>query len=317
MRKIAFSLCACLLITFLLAETSGPKIAGCPMLPSDHIWNTRIDNLPVDANSDKYVEAIGSNRFLHADFGAGNYRGAPIGIPFVIIPGDQPRVLVTFRYSSESDPGPYSIPPYAPIEGGPNGKGDRHVLVLDKDHCILYELFSAYPQPDGSWKAGSGAVFDLHSNALRPSGWTSADAAGFPVLPGLVRYEEVAAGEIRHALRFTAPQTRKAHVWPARHNASKLIDKRYPPMGQRFRLRSDYNIETFSAEAQVILKALKQYGMFLADNGSPWFLSGAPNPRWDNAVLRELRRVSGSDFQAVNQAGMMVNQNSGQALDPR
>lgn len=287
------------------------------MLPSDHIWNTRIDNLLVDPESDSYVEAIGPDRFLHADFGAGNYRGAPIGIPFAIVTGDQPRVPVMFRYANESDPGPYPIPPYAPIEGGPNGKGDRHVLVLDKDHCILYELFSAYPQVNGGWKAGSGAVFDLKSNLLRPSGWTSADAAGFPVLPGLVRYEEVAAGEIRHALRFTAPRTQKKHVWPARHDASKLIDKWYPPMGQRFRLRSDYTIETFSAEAQVILKALKQYGMFLADNGSPWFISGAPDPRWNRALLRELRRISGSDFEAVNQTGLMVNQDSGQALDPR
>jgi hypothetical protein len=295
------------------AAPGSPEMAGCPMLPSNHIWNTPVDGLPVAANSAAYVEAIGGDRWLHADFGSGDYRGAPIGIPFTVVAGQQRRVPVSFRYSEQSDPGPYPIPEDVPIEGGEQGKGDRHVLVLDKKQCKLYELFSAYPQADGSWKAGSGAVFDLRSNALRPEGWTSADAAGLAILPGLVRYEEVSAGEIGHALRFTARRTQKAHAWPARHDASTLTGSNYPPMGQRFRLKADYDIDGFSPESQVILRALKKYGMFLADNGSPWFLSGAPDARWDNGALRELHRVTGSDFEAVDQSSLMVSEESAEA----
>jgi len=206
---------------------------------------------------------------LHPDFGSGTWDGEPIGIPYNIVGGSQPKVNITFDYAEESDSGPYPIPPNAAIEGGPQSTGDRHVLVLDKDDCILYELYSAYPQPDGSWHAGSGAVFRLPSNALRPKTWTSADAAGLPILPGLVRYDEVASGEINHALRFTAPSTRREFVWPARHYASNLTGLTYPPMGQRFRLKSSYNISGFSQQVQVILLALKKYGMFLANNGSP------------------------------------------------
>jgi hypothetical protein len=206
-----------------------------------------------------------------------------------------------------------SIPANAPIEGGVGSSGDRHVLAFDRDNCVLYELFAAYPQSDGSWKAGSGAIFDLRSHALRPDTWTSADAAGLPIFPGLVRYDEVAAGEIKHALRFTAPETRKAHIWPARHNASDLTGTQYPPMGQRFRLRADYDISRFSRDTQVIRRALKKYGMILADNGSPWFISGAPDERWNNDVLRELRQVKGSAFEAVDTSSLMLNPNSGQA----
>jgi hypothetical protein len=189
---------------------------------------------------------------------------------------------------------------------------DRHVLVLDRDTCILYELFYAFPQPGGSWEAGSGAIFDLSSHALRPAGWTSADAAGLPILPGLVGYEKVAAGEIRHALRFTAPQTRRAYVWPARHYASNLTGEQYPPMGQRFRLRAGFDVSGFSAEVQVILRALKTYGMILADNGSSWFISGVPDERWDNDALHELHDVKGSDFEAVDTSSLMVDPDSGQ-----
>jgi hypothetical protein len=223
-------------------------------------------------------------------------------------------VNVDFDYAEESDPGPYPIPADAPIEGGDLSSGDRHVLVLDRDACILYELYAAYPQPDGSWEAGSGAVFDFNSNALRPAGWTSADAAGLPILPGLVRYEEVASGEIQHALRFTAPQTRQAYVWPARHFASNLTDAAYPPMGMRFRLKAGFDISGFSEEMQVILRALKKYGMILADNGSAWYLSGAPDSRWDNDFLvNELGQVKGSDFEAVDESSLMVGPDSGQA----
>ena len=216
----------------------------------------------------------------------------------------------------ESDPGPYPIPPNAPIEGGAGSSGDRHVLVVDKGTCRLYELFSAYPNGDGSWRAYSGAVFDLRSNALRPDTWTSADAAGFPILPGLVRYDEVASGVIRHAIRFTAPQTRDAHVWPATHDASSLTGAQYPPMGQRFRLKASFDESSFSPQVQVILRAMKTYGIVLADNGSPWFISGAPDARWNNTVLHELHRVPGSAFEAVDVRSLQVAPRSGQARQP-
>jgi hypothetical protein len=229
------------------------------------------------------------------------------------VPGTQPTVEVSFDYADESDPGPYPIPANAPIEGGPDSTGDRHVLVIDINNCILYELFSAYPQAGGTWSAGSGAIFNLTSNALRPAGWTSADAAGLPIFPGLARYDEVASGEINHALRFTAPQTRKAYVWPARHYASSLTGTKYPPMGQRFRLKAGFDISEFSPQNQVILKALKRYGMMLADNGSAWYISGVPDPRWNNDDLHDLDRVRGSDFVAVNVSSLMINPNSAAA----
>jgi len=221
-------------------------------------------------------------------------------------------VNVNFDYADESDPGPYPIPANPLIEGGPQSQGDRHILVVDTDNCVLYELYAAYPDGNG-WTAGSGAIYDLTSNALRPEGWTSADAAGLPILPGLVRYDEVAAGEIRHALRFTVPRTRKAYVWPARHYASSLTGAQYPPMGQRFRLKASFDISGYSSDVQVIFTALKRYGMILADNGSAWYLSGVPDERWDNDALHELGQVKGSDFEAVDVSSLMVNDNSGES----
>jgi hypothetical protein len=294
-------------------SVAGPEVAGCAILPPADIWNTPVDGLPVDSSSDAYIATIGADDGVHADFGAGEYEGGPIGIPYVVVAGDQATIDVSFLYADESDQVQYPLPADAPIEGGPDGTGDRHVLVVDSGDCILYELFNAFPQEDGSWRADSGAVFDLSSSALRPETWTSADAAGLPILPGLVRYDEVAAGEIRHALRFTAPQTRQAYVWPARHFASDEQGTDYPPMGQRFRLRADFDITSFSPDVQVILRALQIYGMILADNGSPWFLSGAPDDRWDNDVLRELGLLVGSDFEAVDISSMMVDPDSGQA----
>jgi hypothetical protein len=297
----------------------GPQIAGCDLFPGDNVWNIPIDHLPLDPNSDAYVATIGADDYAHADFGSGDWppgSGSPIGIPFVDVPGTQPLVDVAFDYDDESDPGPYPIPPDAPIEGGPQSDGDRHVLILDRDACLLYELYYAWPQPDGSWQAGSGAIFDLNAHALRPAGWTSADAAGLPILPGLVRYDEVASGEIRHALRFTAPQTRRAYVWPARHYASNLTGSQYPPMGQRFRLKADFDLSGFSPHVQVILQALKTYGMFLADNGSAWFLSGVPDERWDNDILHELHDVPGSAFEAVDESSLMIDPDSGQVQVP-
>jgi chitodextrinase len=284
-------------------------------MPADNVWNTPIDTLPLDLNSSAYIASIGAGTGLHPDFGSGLWDGGPIGIPFNIVSGSQPRIVITFDYWEESDPGPYPIPPDAAIEGGSESEGDRHILVLDKDKCILYETWSTYPQTDGSWLAGSGAMFDLNSNDLRPSGWTSSDAAGLPILPGLVRYDEVAAGEINHALRFTAPRTRKSYIWPARHYASSLTASNYPPMGQRFRLRADFDLSAFPAGVQVILRALKKYGMILADNGSAWFISGAPDPRWDNdSLVGGLRRVLGSDFEAIDESALMVSPDSGQAM---
>ena len=294
---------------------SGPTVEGCLILPADNIWNTLVNSLPVDPNSSAYITTIGPARGIHPDFGSGTYDGGPIGIPYTVVDGTQPKVNVTFDYEDESDAGPYPVPPDAEIEGGSQSSGDRHVLVLDRGNCVLYELFAAYPQQNGTWQAGSGAIFNLNSNSLRPAGWTSADAAGLPILPGLVRYDEVAAGEIRHALRFTAPQTRNQYVWPARHLASNLSGASYPPMGQRFRLKASFNITTFSPEVQVILRALKTYGMILADNGSAWYISGAPDPRWDNDTLvSELSQVKGSDFEAVDVSSLMVSADSGQAL---
>lgn len=298
--------------------TAPPVLSGCSIFPGNNIWNTRIDDLPEAANSDAYVNTIGRDRTFHPDFGAGEWppnSGAPIGIPFITVPGDQKKVAVTFDYADESDAGPYPVPPNAPIEGGVNGSGDRHVILLDSDNCMLYELFAAYPQEDGTWQAGSGAIFDLQSHALRPDTWTSADAAGLPILPGLIRYDEVAGGEIRHAIRFTAPQTQRAYVWPARHFASSLTGGEYPPLGQRFRLRADFDMSSYSPQIQVILLAMQRYGIILADNGSSWYLSGAPDERWDNDLLRELKQLTGGDFEAVDVSSLMLDADSGQVKE--
>ena len=249
---------------------------------------------------------------MHPDFGSGLWDGAPIGIPYVTVPGTQTKYPATFTYQSESDTGPYAIPLNAPIEGGSSSTGDRHVIAIDTDNCILYEIYGGYPQAS-SWTGGSGAIYNLLSDALRPATWTSADAAGLPIFPGLARYDEVAAGAIHHALRFTVPQTQKAYVWPARHYASSLTGAQYPPMGARFRLKASFDISGFSAANQVILTALKQYGMILADNGSSWFISGAPDPGWNNDDLHALTGITGNSFEAVDATVLMVNPNSGQA----
>jgi len=291
----------------------SPILAGCAVFPEDNIWNVPVDALPVHARSNAYGASIGADEPVHPDFGSGLWEGGPIGIPFCVVPGNQPKVEVSFYYPDESDLGPYPIPPDAPIEGGADSDGDRHILVLDRDHCILYEVYDAWPREDGSWECGSGAIYDLRSNALRPDTWTSADAAGLPILPGLVRYDEVAAGEITHAIRVTAPRTQRAYVWPARHYASSSTDPNLPPMGQRFRLKAGFDISGYSAEVQVILRAMKKYGVILADNGAPWYISGAPDERWDNDALHALHNVSGSDFEAVDCSSLMLDPDSAQA----
>jgi hypothetical protein len=279
----------------------GPNasLAGQRLLPDNNPWNQDISKEAVDPNSDKLLASIGAAKGLHPDFGT-FYQGAPNGIPYIVVSGTQPKVPVQFRYADESDPGPYPIPANAPIEGGPNGKGDRHVLVLDRDNSKLYEVFSAFPDGRGGWKCGSGAIFDLKSNKLRPAGWTSADAAGLPILPGLVRYDEAAQKkEIKHALRFTIERSRRGYVHPATHFASSRTDANLPPMGMRVRLKADYNIAGFPPECQAILRALQTYGMFVADNGGDWFLSGAPDARWNDENLHQLKKVKGRDFEVV------------------
>jgi hypothetical protein len=299
------------------APASPPTLAGCPLLPADNVWNVPVDTLPVDPNSANYINAIGSGTHVHADFGSGIWPdpgGFPIGIPYTTVLGSQPKVSVAFDYLDESDPGPYPIPPNPPIEGDPNS-GDRHILIVDQTNCVLYEMWDSR-KIGGVWQAGSGAIFTLTQNApLRPDTWTSADAAGLPILPGLARYDEVASGEINHALRFTAPETQKRHIWPARHDASSLTGAQYPPMGQRFRLKASFSIDgRFTHDTQVILRALKKYGLILADNGSAWYISGAPDPGWNNEVLHELDVVVGSDFEAIDESALMVDPNSGQAI---
>jgi hypothetical protein len=297
----------------LAAPVAAQTLGGCPVFPADNIWNAPIDTLPVSSNSAAYINSIGPSTGLHPDFGSGTWDGAPIGIPYVLVPGTQAKVAVTFDYADESDPGPYPIPANPPIEGGSSSTGDRHVLIVDTTNCILYELYAAYPQPDGSWQAGSGAIFDFKGNALRPSGWTSADAAGLPILPGLVRYDEIVAGQINHAIRFTIQTSQKAYLWPARHYASSNTSTSVPPMGARFRLKSSFNVTTFAPEVQIILNAMKKYGIIVADNGSNWFISGVPDERWSNDNLHTLGNVHGSDFEAVDESGLMINVDSAQA----
>ena len=278
-----------------------PGAPGCTVFPDTNVWNKPVGNLPVRANSKAIVKSIGAGLSLHADFGSGLWAGGPIGIPVTVVDSSQPTSSVDFTYAGESDPGPYPIPDDVAIEGGPASDGDRHAIIVDSDSCTLYELYALYPSP---WTAGSGAIWSLASNALRPRGWTSADAAGLPILPGLVRYEEVAAGHIDHAIRFTVSRSRRAYVYPARHYASSLTSKKLPPMGLRLRLRAGYPIAGFPYQARVVLKALKRYGMIVADNGTSWYLTGAPDAGWDNDQLHTLGKVKGSNFRVVDTRGL-------------
>jgi hypothetical protein len=278
---------------------AGASLNGKRLFPADNAWNRDVSGEPVDPNSANLIASMGLGTSLHPDFGT-VWNGAPNGIPYVVVSGAQAKVPITFTaYGDESDPGPYPVPSDAPIEGGPSGSGDRHVIVIDRDNWKLYELYRAFPNGAG-WSAESGAVFDLNSNVLRPAGWTSADAAGLPIFPGLVRFDEVfGRREIAHALRFTASRTRRAYVPPARHFASSNTDPNLPPMGMRVRLKASFDIAGYSPAMQVILRALKKYGMILADNGSDWYVSGAPDPRWNDSELNTLKGLKGSDFEVV------------------
>ncbi len=307
-RLLALPLLAAILAASAHAATpaaSAPTLAGCPVFPASNPWNRRVDALPVARNSATLIRSIGLDADFHADFGSGLWDGGPIGIPFTVVGGDQQRVRVGFDYADESDRGPYPVPANAPIEGGRNADGDRHVLVVDRAACKLYELYDAHPLDAGrSWHAGSGATWDLRTNHLRTKGWTSADAAGLPILPGLARYDEVAAGAIAHALRFTAPRTRTAFIWPARHQAGSSSSPSLPPMGLRVRLKRTVSLRGLPRQARIVATAMKRYGLLLADNGSPWYVSGAPDARWDNDQLHALDRISGRDFEVVDASSL-------------
>jgi hypothetical protein len=300
LRRTALAVLCTLVFAAPAAAKPLPQAPNCPIFPADNWWNLRVDRLPVAANSKTIVSSIGADLRLHADFGAGLWDGGPIGIPITVVDSSTPRSDVAFDYADESDPGPYPIPADVAIEGGPEATGDRHAILVDKDTCRLHELFALSPAFDPPWEAGSGARWNLGSNALRPRGWTSADAAGLPILPGLARYDEVASGAITHALRFTVRKSRRAYVYPARHFASAYTCRCLPPMGLRLRLRLDYPVSTFPPQARIVLRALKRYGMVVADNGSSWYVSGAPDPGWDNDDLHTLARVKGSDFRVVD-----------------
>jgi hypothetical protein len=282
--------------------SSSPHLPGaprCPLFPADNAWNRRVDALPVATNSDVLIRSIGLDSHAHADFGSGLWDSGKIGIPYVVVPGSTPRTRVSFEYADESDPGPYPIPRNVPIEAG----SDHHALIVDRDACRLYEL-GGLERSGGRWHAWAGATWSLRSNKLRPATWTSADAAGLPILPGLARYDEVARGSANHAMRFTAVRTRRAYVWPARHYASSLTDPDLPPMGLRVRLKRGFDTSGFPRQARILLEAWKRYGLILADNGSSWYVTGAPDARWSNDQLHTLHQVHGSDFEVVDPAAI-------------
>jgi hypothetical protein len=297
---------AALVVGLLVSGTASARPvpgSGCSVFPSDSIWNTRVDSLPVHWDSDAWLQTMqADSTLLHPDFGPPNY-----GMPFDVVSNAHDKIRVRFTYADESDRVRYPVDAKTPVEGG----SDRHVLIVNRDTCKLYELF-AFDWNGGQPRAGSGAVWDLDSNALRPDGWTSADAAGLPILPGLVRYDEVKAGAIRHAIRFTAELTQDEHLWPARHDAGSN-QAAYPPMGARFRLRAGFDISGFSAKARVVLRAMQRYGLILADNGSNWYFQGTRDGRWRNRLLDQLKDVPASAFEAVDVSGCRIGADSGQA----
>lgn len=311
--KASYSIC---IVIFVLAKLTagafakGAQPAGQTVFPANNVWNASITKLSIHPSSRKYIDSIGRAKTLHPDFGAGTWDGRPMGIPINIVGPATKRLPVKFEYADESDKVAYPIPDNPKIEGGIDSDGDRHLISLDTANAKLYELYQVSKAANGAWSAGSGAVFDLRSNSLRPDGWTSADAAGLPIMPGLLRYDELSSGSINHALRFTAPQTQRAYVWPARHFASSDSDKNLPPMGIRLRLRANFDESKFPRDCQVILRCLKTYGMFLADNGSSWYISGEPDERWNNDTLHELSKITGSAFEVVDESGLMLKPDS-------
>jgi hypothetical protein len=290
--------------------TRPPAPGSCPIFPADNVWHADVSGLPVHRNSATYVATIGTSRPVHPDFGSGLLEGKPWGIPVTTVPPGQAGVPVSFDVDDESDRGPYPIPRGALVEGGPNGDGDRHVIAFDPRGCKVYEMHDAHPAAGSGWHAYSGAVFDLRGNRMRPTKWTSADAAGLSILAGLVRYDEVAAGHVDHAIRMTVPDTQRAFVWPASHYASTKTDPSLPPMGLRLRLKASVNIAGMPPQARAVAEALKRYGAIIADNGSPWYFSGTQDSRWNNGQIDALKRLRGSDFEVVDTAGLMVSPTS-------
>jgi len=300
-KKLLVAAAAALSLAATGASPAPPKIGGCTVFPATNAWNQRVDNLPVAADSATLIASIGDSG-VHADFGSGLWDGSRIGIPYTVVHGKTtPKSRLRFEYADESDKGPYPIPANVPIEGQPStsNDGDRHALIVDRDSCKLYELY-ALQRTGSGWTAGSGAIFDLRSNKVRPAGWTSADAAGLPIFPGLARYDEVANGQITHALRFTVARTQNGYILPATHAASSSTDPNRPPMGLRLRLKANFDISRYTGEARVILVALKKYGMIVADNGSNWYITGAADPRWNDNDLNQLKTVPGSAFEVVD-----------------
>jgi hypothetical protein len=292
--------------------SAPPSAPSCPIMRSDNVWHADISGLPVDAHSAAWMGSMNSaSTRLHPDFGSSGDPNAPYGIPWVAVPDSHGKVAPTFDYADESDPGPYPFGPDTPIEGGQQSDGDRHALMVDKDTCVLYELYNANWN-GGRPTAGSGAVFDMKTNNLRPAGWTSADAAGLPILPGLLRLDEVQSGHVDHAIRFTAQRTDKSFIWPARHQAGSASDPSLPPMGARFRLRADFDMSSYRPDTQVVLRAMQHYGLILADNGSNWYFQGEAINNWDDGFISDLKRVPASAFDAVDESSLMVDPNSGQ-----
>jgi hypothetical protein len=311
-------------VSAVLSGTTVPGAPNCPLFPADNVWNTNISRLPVNKHSAAWMASMDSAALnLHPDFGP-NQGGYPYGIPFTIVTSRTPQVRIRFEYASESYKGLYPFGPKTPIEGGQNASGDRHAIMVNKTTCTLYELWEARYSPRGS-TAGSGAMWHLTSNALRPAGWTSADAAGLPILPGLLSYAQVETAvrtgkPITHAIRFTAAVTQAAYLWPARHFASSDTSANVPPMGARFRLKPGFNVATFCRnsqpycrDAKVVLVEMKNYGLILADNGSDWYFQGAAYPQWPDALVSLLKGIPARDFQAVDESCLMVSRNSGQA----
>jgi len=295
------------------AGTPVPGAGSCPMFPADNIWNTDISSLPVQIHSPQWLASMRSSTTnLHPDFGPSGDPSNPYGMPYTVVPSGHPTVNVSFQYASESDAGPYPFGADTPIEGGQGATGDRHAIMVDPSTCTLYELYDAHYSAGGS-TAGSGAIWNLRSNALRPAGWTSADAAGLPIMPGLLRYDEVLSGQITHAIRMTAQTTDTSYLWPARHEAGARSDPTLPPMGARFRLKASFDISGYSPQAQVVLRAMQHYGLILADNGSNWYFGGTADPAWPLALVDELKSIPAGAFEAVDESSLMMSPDSGQA----
>lgn len=296
--------------------TSPGKVGGCAVFPANNYWNTPVAHLDIHPRSDAWLSNMSPDSLLHPDFGKSfGEQPVPYGIPITVVGGGHAKVDVKFRYDDESDPGPYPLGRDTRIEGGRKSDGDRHAIVVDSSTCRLYETYKTRHKSDG-WYAGSGAIWDLGSHKLRPDGWTSADAAGLPILPGLLRYGEVRAGRVTHAIRFTTDVTQTEHIWPARHDAGSTSDPDYPPMGARFRLSADFPTAGYRDDTVAVLDAMKTYGLVLADNGAPWFFQGTADKRWPNGLLDELKTIPADAFEAVDTAPMMIRPNSGKANQP-